>query len=68
MNLLKILKTRYATKHFDKNKVIPEQELEQIKALLQLSPSSVNTQPWHFIIAKTDDAKQKIAGSTEGGV
>lgn len=67
MNLLKILKTRYATKHFDKNKVIPEQELEQIKALLQLSPSSVNTQPWHFIIAKTDDAKRKIAGSTEGG-
>ncbi|MTC48638.1 oxygen-insensitive NAD(P)H nitroreductase [Providencia alcalifaciens] len=67
MNLTNILNSRYATKSFDPNKIIPDEILVQIKELLQLSPSSVNVQPWHFLLASSPEAKQKIINATAGG-
>ncbi len=58
-------KTRYSTKAFDKNKKIPSEIIEKIKELLRYSASSTNAQPWHFILASTESAKEKIAKSTQ---
>lgn len=66
MDIKKILNERYSTKKFDENKKISNEILENIKKLLQLSASSVNLQPWHFIITETKEGKEKIAKSTEG--
>lgn len=66
MNLTDIAKSRYATKKFDVGKRIPDETFEQIKALLRLSPSSVNSQPWHFIIADTPAGKQRLAKGAQG--
>jgi nitroreductase / dihydropteridine reductase len=35
--------------------------------LLRSSPSSVKSQPWHFVIASTEKAKQKLSKSTQDG-
>ena len=40
--------------------------MKQIKELLRLSASSVNTQPWHFIIASSEEGKKQISKSTQG--
>ncbi|GAA5225439.1 oxygen-insensitive NAD(P)H nitroreductase [Membranihabitans marinus] len=66
MNLIDILNNRYSAKEFDPSKKISDEDFEQVKALLRLSPSSANTQPWHFIIANTETGKERIAKSTEG--
>lgn len=66
MNLNKILNTRYATKKFDPNQRITDEQFSEIKALLHLSPSSVNSQPWHFIIADSPEGKARIAKGAEG--
>ena len=66
MNLIEIMNNRYSTKKFDTNKKISEEDMKQIKELLRLSSSSVNLQPWHFVIASTEDGKNKISKSTEG--
>lgn len=66
MNLADIVQNRYSTKVFDANKKIPEATFEQIKALLRFSPSSVNSQPWHFIIANTETGKKRITAGTQG--
>lgn len=66
MNLIDVANFRYSTKAFDADKKIPAEQFEQIKAILRLSPSSVNSQPWHFIIASTEQGKQQIAKGTEG--
>ncbi len=66
MNLTDIALTRYATKAFDPARKISDEALTQIKSLLRLSPSSVNSQPWHFIIAGSDAGKQRIAKGTQG--
>ncbi|ONI44449.1 NAD(P)H nitroreductase [Candidatus Epulonipiscium fishelsonii] len=61
MEIIKILKKRYSTKEFDPTKKLTEEQIEQIEDLLQLSPSSTNIQPWHFILATSDDGKKRIA-------
>ncbi len=66
MNVKEILNFRYSTKEFDPEKKISEEDFDQVKALLQMSPSSTNLQPWHFIIASTDEGKQRIAKGTQG--
>jgi nitroreductase/dihydropteridine reductase len=66
MNLTEILQNRYSTKHFDPAKKIAAEDLEQLKSLLQMSPSSVNIQPWHFVIASTEEGKQRMAKGVQG--
>ncbi|MCL3781455.1 oxygen-insensitive NAD(P)H nitroreductase [Prolixibacteraceae bacterium JC049] len=66
MNIIDVLNWRYSTKEFDKNKQISEEDFQKVKAILRMSPSSTNIQPWHFVIANTEEGKQRIAKGTEG--
>lgn len=66
MDVLVTAKTRYATKAYDTEKKIPQQQFEKLLEVLRFSPSSVNIQPWHFLIAETDEAKQRIAKALTG--
>ncbi|WED24487.1 oxygen-insensitive NAD(P)H nitroreductase [Vibrio sp. JC009] len=66
MNIADVALSRYSTKEFNPEKKISAELFEQIKTLLRFSPSSVNSQPWHFIIAESDDAKARIAKATQG--
>ncbi|QBJ63701.1 oxygen-insensitive NAD(P)H nitroreductase [Pseudoalteromonas sp. DL-6] len=66
MNIADVALTRYSTKEFDKNRKISESNFNDLKTLLRFSPSSVNSQPWHFVIADTDEGKRKIAEGTQG--
>lgn len=61
MPILQSAQRRYATKAFDPNKKLTHEQIETLKAVLRLSPSSINYQPWHFIIATSDEAKAQIA-------
>ncbi len=66
MQLIEALQRRYATKAFDPTKKLPEAVVEQLFALLRLSPSSTNIQPWHFIVASTDEGKARLAKGAGG--
>ncbi|MGL4580982.1 MAG: oxygen-insensitive NAD(P)H nitroreductase [Shewanella sp.] len=58
-------KKRYTSKAFDPTKTIAADKIAEIKTLLQYSPSSTNSQPWHFILASSAEGKALIAKSTE---
>ncbi|MDE1219482.1 oxygen-insensitive NAD(P)H nitroreductase [Vibrio aestuarianus] len=66
MNITAHAKARYSTKAFDSTKRISDQHIAEIKELIRFSPSSTNAQPWHFILASSDEAKQKVAQATQG--
>lgn len=66
MNLIEVVKTRYSVKEFDSTKKISSADFEQVKALLRYSPSSVNLQPWHFVISDNAQGKQRISKGTQG--
>ena len=64
-DITEFAKTRHSAKAFDTSKKISDENLEKIKELLRFSPSSTNAQPWHFILATTEEGKAKVAKSTE---
>ncbi|KGQ14024.1 Oxygen-insensitive NAD(P)H nitroreductase [Beauveria bassiana D1-5] len=66
MNIIDAASRRYATKAFDASKKIAAEDVDKIKNLLRLSPSSTNSQPWHFMLASSDEGKARIAKATTG--
>lgn len=64
MNIAHVAQTRHTTKSFDPGKKIPEALMDELRALLRLSPSSVNSQPWHFVIASGPVGKARIGAAT----
>lgn len=67
MNLTRFAKARHATKAFDPARKIPAAVIDELKELIRFSPSSVNAQPWHFVVAGTDAARARIAKSMQPG-
>ncbi len=59
------VKTRHTAKAYDPTKKISDEDIEKVKDLLRYSPSSTNSQPWHFLLASTEEGKAKIAKATE---
>ena len=66
MDIVSIALQRYSTKAFDASKKLTADEAEKIKTLLRYSPSSTNSQPWHFIVASTEEGKARVAKSAAG--
>ena len=60
MNIVEISQRRYTAKHYDKSKKISQQHIDQLCEVLRNSPSSVNSQPWHFVVVSSEEGKQKI--------
>jgi nitroreductase/dihydropteridine reductase len=67
MNIAQIAQARYTTKAFDPEKQVPEAVIEQLCTVLRNAPSSVNSQPWHFVVAASPAAKARLAKATQGG-
>ena len=61
MNVAQLATTRRTAKAFAPGRPLPADLLEQIRVLLRYSPSSVNSQPWHFVLATSADAKERLA-------
>lgn len=66
MDLVQILKTRYTAKAYDPARSIPADTVERLLASLRFSPSSVNAQPWHFIVADDEAGKARVAKAASG--
>ncbi|KFA59547.1 NAD(P)H nitroreductase [Gilliamella sp. wkB18] len=60
MNIVDISEKRYTAKHYDETQKIPADKIEQLLTVLRNSPSSVNSQPWHFYVIDNNAAKNKI--------
>ncbi|WP_026970823.1 nitroreductase family protein [Aliagarivorans marinus] len=58
--IIQDLQQRYTAKRYDASKRIPQDELEVIYEALRLSASSINSQPWKFIVIESEQAKQRM--------
>ncbi|MFR9503755.1 MAG: oxygen-insensitive NAD(P)H nitroreductase [Rikenellaceae bacterium] len=66
MDIIESLERRYSTKEFDAEKGVDRSTVDKLKLLLQKSPSSTNIQPWHFVMASSQEAKRRVAKATQG--
>ncbi|MGH1520091.1 nitroreductase family protein [Chryseobacterium sp. JK1] len=58
MNFLDKMKNRYTVKKYNPKGKISEENIATLQEILNLSPSSINSQPWNFIFAN-DNSKVK---------
>ncbi|MBY6023593.1 MULTISPECIES: nitroreductase family protein [Bacillaceae] len=57
----KILKERRSIKRYDPTVKISREEMEEILTVATTAPSSVNMQPWRFLVIESDEAKAQLA-------
>lgn len=66
MNPVDYANSRYTTKSYNTDKKISDEQMQMLLESLRLAPSSVNSQPWHFVVASDEQGKQRIAKGTSG--
>ncbi|GCD11822.1 nitroreductase family protein [Clostridium tagluense] len=58
--MIKEIETRRSIRKY-KNKPVEDEKILQLLESARIAPSGSNTQPWHFIIVKSEETKQKIS-------
>ncbi|QNM86562.1 nitroreductase family protein [Polaribacter pectinis] len=61
MSFLNAMQERYTTKKYDNTQKIASEKIEELKEILLLSPSSINSQPWKFTFVSDITTKKKFA-------
>jgi nitroreductase/dihydropteridine reductase len=64
MSFLDLAKRRYATKKYDPIKKISAEQISELKEIIRLSPSSINSQPWKFTFVTDEVVKNKFASQS----
>lgn len=60
MDFIELSEKRFTAKKYDPTRKISEENFAKLKKILQLSPSSINSQPWVFITGTSDKFKDTI--------
>lgn len=65
MDITTASEKRYTAKKYDAHRKIDAETLRKVETLLRTAPSSVNSQPWHYVIAGTDQGRDLIAQAAD---
>ncbi|UBH08529.1 nitroreductase family protein [Macrococcus armenti] len=60
ISLKQAIESRHSIKEFDPNISIPHETMEEMIKLATKAPSSLNLQPWRFVVVDSDEAKAVI--------
>ena len=52
---------RHATKKYDATKKVSQDDLDVLFEAMRLSASSINSQPWKFIVIESSEAKERMS-------
>lgn len=66
MSLIDKLSWRYATKKFDADKKISNEQLDTLLAAIQLSPSSAGLQAYRVVVVSDPEVKAKLREAARG--
>jgi len=51
---------RHATKKYDATRKVSQQDLDVLFEAMRLSASSINSQPWKFVVIESSESKQRM--------
>ena len=60
MTLKELIENRHSIRKF-KDTPVPDEDVLEIIDAIRRGPSSENEQPWHFVIVRNQDFKDKLA-------
>lgn len=61
MKFLDAMQSRYTTKLYDANGSVASEQIAELREVLRLCPSSINSQPWLFTIISDPEQKAQYA-------
>ncbi len=61
MSFLQKMKDRYTVKKYNAEGTVNAEKIEELKEILNLSPSSINSQPWNFVFVTDQDVKNELS-------
>lgn len=64
--IIEDLQWRYTTKRYDKTRKVAPEDLDVLLEAIRLSASSINSQPWKFIVIESDEARQRMNRTIAG--
>jgi len=64
-SIIEDLRWRHTVKKYDSAKRIPQDDLDVFFEALRLSASSINSQPWRFIVIESDEARERMSKTFE---
>jgi len=51
---------RHTAKKYDARRKIPQEDLDVLFEAMRLSASSINSQPWKFVVIESDEARERM--------
>ncbi|WP_036155850.1 nitroreductase family protein [Maribacter forsetii] len=64
MDFKQFAQNRYTTQKYDVSRKISNSDIEDLKHILKLSPSSINSQPWLFTFVSNEQVKNALADAS----
>lgn len=61
MDFLELAKNRYTAKMYNPSRKVSEDQIEKLKEIIRLSPSSIDSQPWLFTFVTDEKTKEQLA-------
>lgn len=61
MKFIEHMQARYTTKEYAASYKLSEEQIDELREILRLSPSSINSQPWLFAITGDQAVKEQLA-------
>ena len=58
-NMLSLSQERFSARKFT-SEAVSQEDVNYIMECVRLAPSAVNRQPWHWLIVRSDEAKEKL--------
>jgi len=66
MDILEVIKTRRSTRKYEPSP-LSEEEINKILEAGRWAPSAANSQPWRFIVLRSQEVRKKLAGTLTWG-
>ena len=57
--MLALSQGRFSARKFT-SEAVSQEDVDYIMECVRLAPSAVNRQPWHWLIVRSDEAKEKL--------
>lgn len=61
MSFIQLAETRYTTKQYDPTRKVDDADIQTLKEILRVCPSSINGQPWKFVFISDETIKRKLS-------
>lgn len=66
ISIAEAARRRHTVKAYEPGARLTDEQVEQLISTLHYAPSSVNSQPWHFVVAGSSEARARLAKAADG--